>query len=110
MRSVQKHSGSGKGANIMQGKVGCESTQFVLDTGAVISVVPDDVVNKEQMLGTSVTVVDANGGEVKRDLAEVWLHVGSLSMKQKVAVAPRDVLKGKALLAIDLSRIISCSC
>ena len=91
-----------KETNVVRGKVGCSEVEFVLDTGALISVVPEELVEKKQMLCETIIVVDANDGEVRRPLASVWIHVKGMSSKQTVAVATLGSLKGKALLAINI--------
>ena len=76
VRTMRDHTRKKEDTNIVNGKVGFQEVPFVLDTGTLISVVPEEFVGEEQMLSESVLLVDANGGEVRRPLAEVWLHVG----------------------------------
>ena len=73
----------------------------MLDSGALISVVPSSVVHVNQFTGEHTVVLDANGGEARWPLADVWIHVGSTSSRQTVVVAPDESLGGKALLAIN---------
>lgn len=84
------------------GNVGMHETPFVLDSGASISVVPDDLVCAKERTGEFIHVSDANGGEMRRPVAIVELQVGKLKCKQRVAVAPKADLKDGTLLAIDL--------
>ena len=91
-------------ANEILGSVGVKESVFVLDTGALISLVPDQLVQPCEYLDESVTLVDANGGEVKRPMAKVYFKLGSFKAFQKVAVAPGHTLKNKVLLAIDLRK------
>ena len=88
--------------NVVRGKVGSMELDFVLDTGASVSVVPSSCVRDEQLLDECVIIEDANGGEARRSLAMVDIVVKGLVSQTEVAVAPDEVLKGKVLFAISL--------
>ena len=100
VRTVCEHSAT----NIVPGKVGGRDTTIVLDTGARISVVPEELVEEDAFCDKTVMLLDANGGEVRRRIARVWLHVGGVSTHQYVAVAPSSTLRGHVLVAMDLKK------
>lgn len=54
------------------------------------------------MVNEYVHVLDANGGEVRRQCAMVHLEVGYIKDVHRVVVAPSDSLKGNIPLALDL--------
>ena len=97
VRTVHHGGQQRKEANVVVGKVGCRTATIVLDKGAHISVVPDKLIEKEWYSEETVVVGDANGGEQRRKVAKVWLHVGGLSSQQKVAVSQCRSLDGKAI-------------
>ena len=88
--------------NVVRGKVGSMELDFVLDTGASVSVVPSSCVRDELLLDECVIIEDANGGAARRPLAMVDIVVKGLVSQTEVAVAPDEVLKGKVLFAISL--------
>ncbi len=88
--------------NVVRGKVGSMELDFVLDTGASVSVVPSSCLRDEQLLDECVIIEDANGGAARRPLAMVDIVVKGLVSQTEVAVAPDEVLKGKVLFAISL--------
>ena len=82
----------------MRGKVGSRELDFVLDTGASVSMVPSSsCVRYEQLLEECVIIEDAKGGAVRRPLAMVDISVKGLVSQREEAVAPDEVLKGKVL-------------
>ena len=48
----------------MRGKVGSTELDFVLDTGASVSMVPNSCVRDEQLLEECVIIEHANGGRL----------------------------------------------
>ena len=101
-RSIVAETDGGDHTNTVVGKVGCKECAFVLDTGATISVVPEELVDESCKLKEVARLGDANGREKIRETAMVWMHVGKFSLHRKVALAPTDSLKGKALLALNI--------
>ena len=75
---------------------------FLLDTGASISVIPEEHASKGKLGKGKVTLLDANGGCKQRELAHVKLTVGTKSFVQHVAVAPNCDLGGKGIFAVNL--------
>ena len=69
--------------NVVRGKVGSMELDFVLDTGASVSVVPSSCVRDEQLLDECVIIEDANGGEARWPLAMVDIVVKGLVSRQK---------------------------
>ena len=99
----EREADDGSEQNVLNGRVGDHFLQFVLDSGAHITVVPAEVVDEELISNETILIRDANGGLQKRRMAEV-LTIGSQHMTQKVAVAPGESLGGKGLLALDFGR------
>ena len=64
---------------IIAGKIGSTECSIFVDSGADISIVRSDLVSDDQYLPGTVKVTDVNEGEVDCKLANVWVHVGSLS-------------------------------
>ncbi len=99
--------------NELRGMVGNIDLDFVLDTGASVSMVPQSCVSERQMTGECVVVEDANGGAVRRPLAKVDITLKGLKCESEVVVAPDEILKGKVLFAMCLNnpdhRQILCS-
>ena len=58
----------------------------------------------------TVIVLDDNGGTVRKKVAKVKLQVDGLCETKEVAVAPDDVLGGKAILALNLGSGRSVEC
>ena len=73
----------------LQGRVnGCD-TPILLDTGATVSVVFEDVVKEENMTGETVVVnVFGSNKSISLPVATVPFVVGELSWEEKVAVFP----------------------
>jgi len=89
--------------NVMPGHIGDSHYPFVLDSGAHISVVPEEAVEDDLVEGDTVMIRDANGGIKWRKTALILLTVGGKQIMQRVALAPGKVLGSKVLLAFDLS-------
>ena len=87
---------------VVRGLVGEKEFDFVLDTGASVCIVPESLVDESEYVHDTVVVLDANGGTVRRTVAKVKLQVYGLCETKEVAVAPDDVLGGKAILALNL--------
>ena len=73
----------------LQGSVnGCD-TPILLDTGATVSVVSEDVVKEENMTGETVVVkVFGSNKSISLPVATVTVVIGELSWEEKVAVYP----------------------
>ena len=79
---------------------------MTLDTGAKISVLPTDIVSKENRTGEKVWVRGYRGDLKLRETAVVDMQVGDKWLKENlVALAPRDKLSGKGLLSIKLDDV-----
>ena len=87
----------------VQGLVnGIEST-IVLDSGAQISAVPEDLVAEAQKLGQTTTVAPFGSESLTLQTAEVVFEIAGLSWRERVALVPtgrgyrREVLYGVSL-------------
>ena len=86
----------------MSGIVGEKVHDFVLDTGACVCIVPESCVNEEEYLQDMLVVADANGHTERRRIAKKRLQIKGFDEEIEVAVAPDEVLGGKAIFSINL--------
>ena len=87
---------------VVSGIVGEKVHDFVLDTGACVCIVPESCVNEEEYLQDMLVVVDANGHTERRRIAKKRLQIKRFDEEIEVAVAPDEVLGGKAIFSINL--------
>ena len=74
---------------IVDGMVNGQKTQVLLDSGAAISVVPEDMVAPNQLIGESVGVRPFKAkATMLLPMAETTFEIGKLRWKEVVAVAP----------------------
>ena len=71
---------------------------FILDTGASVSMVSQSCVCDKQMTKECVVVEVANGEAVRRPLAKVDITLKGLKGVREVVVAPDEILKEKVYL------------
>ena len=90
--------------NIMIGRVGDKTYPFVLDSGARITVVPEEALHDTAIRNETIRIGDANGGVKTRRLADVLLTLGRRQLTQRVAIAPAESLDGKVLLSLDFTK------
>jgi len=79
--------------NSITGSVDDRPLPFLLNTSAFSSVFPKELVSKGKLGKGKVTLLDANDGRKKREVAQVKLNV---------AVAPNSDLGGKGIFAVNL--------
>ena len=92
--------------NVVRGMVGNVELDFILNTGASVSMVPQSSVCDKQMTKECVVVENVNRGVVRRPLAKVDITLKGLKGVSEVVVAPDVVLKGKVLFAICLNNAV----
>lgn len=100
--ALRDHSDEGE-ANIIFGRVAGKDYEFVLDSGASISVVPEEMVRQKQYTGEMVSVADTNGGKETRRVAIIDIWFQTCVWSRRVAVASRNSMADGALLAINLN-------
>ncbi len=76
----------------VSGKVNGLQTEFVVDTGAEITVVPGNLVYENQLLPESIEIVGATGVPVCTKLADVEFDVMGKNFVKTVAVASAEML------------------
>ncbi len=87
---------------LIDGKVNGLACKFAPDTGAQITVVPDNLVFQDQVLGDTVVLRFGNGELERFPMAEVELQAESEPYRRKVAVAPVDMLRGTVLYSVPM--------
>ncbi len=85
---------------LIDGKVNGLACKFAPDTGAQITVVPDNLVFQDQVLEDTVVLRFGNGELERFPMAEVELQAESEPYRRKVAVAPVDMLRGTVLYSV----------
>ncbi len=81
----------------------CEvSKPAILDSGADISILPEEVVPTAARLNETVSVVSYDGRQKVRELAEVNIRMGEDVLRERVALASMEELGGRALIALPL--------
>ena len=88
----------------LEGVVNGHEAQVVLDSGADISVVPENLVHPSQLDGRSMAVRPFGATEpMILPVAEIAFQVGELEWTEKVAVAPRlEGKQGEVLCRLDI--------
>ena len=77
----------------ISGKInGKQVDDMLLDTGAAITVVSEDIISKEAKNGNTVALRGLRPGITMFELAEVQLELGGGTMDLEVAVAPSGTL------------------
>ena len=89
-----------KDLNTLSGRVGDKHFTFVLNSGARITAVPEEAVDREMIRKETVRVRDANRGIKSRNLADVLLTVAGRQITQ----APGDSFDVKILLSINFTK------
>ena len=74
----------------------------MLDTGAQISVMPDELIPSAARTGDKVKVKGFNGVAELRDIAVTKIKIGDKVFEENVALAKLEELKGKGILAFNL--------
>ena len=87
---------------LIDGKVNGLACKFAPDTGAQITVVPDNLVFQDQVLEDTVVLRFGNGELERFPMAEVELQAESEPYRRKVAVAPVDMLRGTVLYSVPM--------
>ncbi len=93
---------AGREGNSVQGFVNDCEAHIELDTGADISVVPDNFVCSENMNGGSVTLRVLTGDRYCAPTANVVITIGSNSFEEVVAVVPKTMLRDRIILSVAL--------
>ena len=88
-------------ANIVQAKVKGKELPLLLDTGAQISVMPDELIPSAARTGDEVSVKGFNGIAELRDIAVTKIKIGDKEFEEKVALAKLEELEGKGILALN---------
>ena len=87
-------------------KVGARTARCILDSGAEVSVVKEDLVRKDQLTGENITVSGVNGDDKTLSVAILWCHVADISFSLKAAVAPRTFMNDEVLLGANLGKAL----
>ena len=82
-------------------------TTLVLDSGAAISVIREELVADDKKRLRMVTLRDANGGTVQRDKVNVEIKVVGFTFSQVVALSPGETVDNKGLLSITMDMEIA---
>ncbi len=85
----------------LDGRVADKPCNILLDTGADISVVPDDLIDTKYLIDEKVRLVGFNAEPYIARCAQVKIEVEDLVMDSKVAVAPGYMSNNCVLLAVD---------
>ena len=72
---------------------------LLLETGAQISVMPDELISLAARTGDKVRVKGFNGVAELRDIAVTKIKIGDKELEEKVALAKLEELGGKGILA-----------
>ena len=88
----------------VQGLVNGISSIIVLDSGAQISAVPEDMVAEAQKLDETTTVAPFGSEALVLQTAEVVFEIGGMSWKERVALIPTNTdYKREVLYGVSLS-------
>ncbi len=88
----------------VEGKVNGFESQFVVDTGAEITIVPGNLVYESQLLPDTVEILGATGVPVETRMAEVEIDVLGKKFLKKVAVASAGMLCQKVLFSVPMEK------
>ena len=90
-------------SHIVNGFINGKEVPVLLDSGAMITVVPEPFVAKEQYVGENTTLHGFNRSPVVLPLANVVIQIGKQVVKEHVAVAPvQALLEERVLLSLNL--------
>ena len=89
-----------KQPKLVKGRVGSNTCNILLDSGANVTVEAARLVEVEQYLPETIQMTGANGIQVSHPNAKIWLHVGSFSIRHVVAVV-KD-FSDDVILGLDL--------
>ena len=86
------------------GKVNVKDLSVLLDSGATISVVPESMMNTDQLTGSMVAVKPFGSRKpLLLPTAKVPFHIGSLEWEEQVAVAPWEQgVESEVLYSLNL--------
>ena len=84
---------------IIQSEVEGKELPLLLETGAQISVMPDELISSAARTGDKVRVKEFNGVAELRDIAVTKIKIGDKESEEKVALAKLEELGGKGILA-----------
>ncbi len=90
------------GGHSVEGKVYGLKSQFVVDTGVEITVVPGNLVYESQLLPETVEILGATGVPVETRMAEVEMDVLDKWFMKKVAVTAAGMLCDKVLFSVPM--------
>ena len=94
-------------AFVVAAKVDGAATTLVLDSGAAVSVIPEELVADDMKRLVKVTLRDANGGNVQRDKVNVEIKVAGFTFTQVVVLAPGETVDNKGLLSMTIDMEIA---
>ena len=60
-------------------KVGARTARCILDSGAEVSVIKEDLVREDHLTGENIMVSGVNGDDKTLPLAILWCHVADIS-------------------------------
>lgn len=87
----------------LSGKInGKQVDNMLLDTGAAITVVSEDIIPRETKNGNTIALRGLRPGITMFDLADVQLDLGGGKIDLEVAVAPSGTLTHPALIGRDV--------
>ena len=101
-KPVKRVSFTHEGLRRTDGEVNGISTPILLDSGASISIIPDSMVEPENLSGETVIAKGMWSESRKLPLARVPFRIGPLEWTEEVAVAPAEE-SCEVLYGIDLT-------
>ena len=89
-----------RGPPMVVGKVGKKECEVTIDSGAQLTLVREDLVDRKEYTGETLNLMSVCGKTFTVPAARVWLHFGEYSIEHVVAVS-KD-LREAVLLGMDL--------
>jgi len=88
--------------NVVQEKNGDDKLLLLLNTSALISVIPEEIIPPTAKTGEVVTVKVFTGVAELRSIANVKINVNGVLRDYEVSLCPREDMGNKGILAINL--------
>ncbi len=79
-----------------------DPVEFVIDSGAHITVVPDKFVYTDQLLEECIWLIEATGVTVRAHLAKISVELFGTTFDRVVAIAHADSLCDRVLFSVTM--------
>jgi len=90
-------------ANELFGQVGVHGVPITCDSGAQVSVVPDECVKEEELTGETQILEDFHTGHVTGKVCQVTFTIARRSFRKRAVTLPGELLRWTLCMAVPLA-------